>query len=165
MDTAQRAVVAAVSTIVAVTLLSGPLVGAVDLTTESGTGISDELGEGSAEVSVESLPTDLTISEGRYGSEQFFLRVPDATVRLSNVTGQPLLKYNIRIEDLGYSSGTTLFISAEQEGTNRLSLTRSTFDAGEIRQDSYEATLSVSLRANGTERVVRERAVVVEVER
>lgn len=163
MDAARGSVYAAVALIAAVTIISGPLVGAVDLTYERGSGITDDIGSGSADVVVHSLPESATISEGRYGSQTVYLRVPDARITLSNVTGQPLLKYDLDIPELGFSTGTTTFVTERSEGRKTLSIPRKTFDASEIERDRYEATVSILVRADGNTTVVDQRSMNVEV--
>lgn len=165
MDAARGSVYGAVALIVAVTVLSGPLVGVVDLTYERGTGLTDEAGSGSVDVAVQSLPDRGTISEGRYGSQKFYLRVPDAVVTLSNVTGQPLVKYDLDIPGLGLSTGTTAFVTDAAAGRKTLSISQQTFEPDELSQDRYDATVSVLVRADGNATVVAERSIVIEVER
>lgn len=164
MRVRRGAVYGAITIITLVTLLSGPLVGAVDLTSEPDTGITDDLGNGSADVSVLSFPETASISEGRFGSEQLYLRVPDATYRLSNVSGQPSIEYTLLLEENYYSTSTTSFVTAAEEGRRTASLDRVTFQRSELQRDRYNATLSLVLRANGNETVIREERFVVEVE-
>ena len=154
----------AVAVIVTVTLLSGPLVGAIDLTSEEDRGLTDDLGNGSADVEVLSFPESATISEGRYGSEQYYLRVPTATYRLSNVTGQPAVEYSILLRENYYSTSTSTFVTSESEGERTASLERVVFDESELERGAYNATLSLVLRANGDETMIRNTSFVVEVE-
>lgn len=164
MNLRQMTVATSVAVIVLVTLASGPLVGAVDFTTEVDRGPSGDTGEGSADVTVLSLPDSATISEGRYGSQKSYLRVPDATVDLQNVTGEPLVQYELDIPEMGYSTATTAFLSPGMSGQQTLEITRVAFEPGEITRSQYNATLSIALRANGNKTVIQSRAIVIEVE-
>ncbi|MEF8977175.1 MAG: hypothetical protein V5A21_13190 [Halapricum sp.] len=162
MDETRLAVYGVTGLILAVTLLSGPLVGAVDLTEEST--CDAPVGSGSATVTVDSLPEKATISKGKFGSEVYYLDVPDGQATVANVSGQPLLSYDLSIPEMGFSAGPTLFLCDGQSATQTLSIRKSTFEEEDIQADSYNATLSVTLRADGSETVVREKSITVEVE-
>ncbi|MFB6188412.1 MAG: hypothetical protein ABEI57_00875 [Halapricum sp.] len=163
MAEAQSVVYGVVGVILLVTLVSGPLVGVVDLTHAQR--CTAPVGSGSASVTVDSLPDRATISKGKFGSEAYYLQVPDGAVRLSNVTGQPLLSYDISIPEMGLTTGPTLFLCAGQARRQTLSIRQRTIDQNELDANSYNATLTVSLRADGNETVVREKPIVVEVDR
>lgn len=152
-----------VGVILLVTLVSGPLVGAVDLTHKQR--CRAPVGSGSASVTVDSLPDRATISQGKFGSKAYYLQVPDGAVTLSNVTGQPLISYDISIPAMGLTTGPTMFLCAGQSRRQTLSIQQRTIDRDELTADSYNATLTVTLRADGEETVVREKPIVVEVER
>lgn len=147
-----------------VTLVSGPLVGAVDLTQEP-RGCTAQIGSGSANVSVESLPDSATISKGDFGAETYYLEVPDGSATVANVTGQPILSYTISIPELGRTAGPTLFLCADQSGRQELSIQRLTIDEADLDADSYDATLTLFLRGDGAEVLVREQSITVEVRR
>lgn len=163
MDAPRRAVVAAVALIAAVTLVSGPLVGAVDLTREPDDGPGGGFGNGSATVSVTDFPDSVAIEQGRYGSQQYFLRVPDATVDIADIEGQPFLKYDLYIEEMALSKTTTVFLDPSYEGQNTLSIDEQAFDPEEIDRRRYNATLTISLRADGDETVIQRERFAMEV--
>lgn len=165
MGVSRATVYAVVGIIVGLTLASGPLVGAVDLTSERGPEITDQFGNGSADVTVEPLPESLTISQGRYGSQQFYLRVPDVRANVSNVVGQPFLRYDVSIDEMGYSASTTAFLSPSVEGVTVLSMDAPPFDEGDVQQDRYDATITILVHSDGTDRIVERTNVTVEVER
>lgn len=160
MDTERAVVYGIVSVILTTTLVSGPLVGAVDLTTEPE---QSTPGSGNATISDVSLPSSAEISQGRYGAGERYLRVPDATVDLVDVTETPLLAYEISIRGLGYSRTTTHFISEANEGTFALSIERDSMAASTVQNDSYDGRLRVFLRTDGNERLLGSRNVTVEV--
>lgn len=163
MDVPEGLLYAAGGIILAITLLSGPLLGVVDLTQEQGPTITDQFGNGSADVTVESLPERLTIASGRYGSEQYYLRVPDIVANVSNVVGQPLLRYDIGIGELGFSTSTTAFLSPDAEGRTRLTMEAPPFEEGDIQRERYNATITVLVRSDGVDRIIEQETVVVEV--
>lgn len=164
MEETRLAVCGVTGFVLLVTLVSGPLVGAVDLTQEP-QGCTAQIGTGSATVSVESLPDSAAISKGQFGAETYYLEVPDGKVRVTNVTGQPILSYTISIPELGRTAGPTLFLCAHQSARQELSVQRITIDEGDLDADSYDATLTLRLRGDGDEVLVREKSITVEVRR
>lgn len=161
MDAARAAVYATVGVILGTVVVSGPLVGAVDLTTErSGTFAP---GTGSADVTVVAVPERARLEKGEFGAGAYYLRVPDATVRIDAIEGQPMLVYKIRIPDLAVTRGTTHFLDATNAGELALSLEATTFQPDEIDRASYRAELVVLVRGGDTERVLVERTITVTV--
>lgn len=162
MARSRTLVYAAVGCILAVTLVSGPLVPAVDFTRaapEQGT-----IGEGNATVEVVSAPDRARLARGSYGSGSYYLRVPDATVRLTDVTGQPMLVYKLRLPSEGYTRATTHFVSAAQAGPYALSLDRDSWMPEDVERDRYEGELLIHLRNGDGDRTVYRGNVTVEVE-
>lgn len=149
-----------VGLVLATTLASGPLVGAVDFTTAPE---PRSFEGGDATVTDVSLPASATISPGRFGSGEDYLRVPDGAVTLANVTGTPMLAYQISIPEIGYSRSTTHFVTDADEGPYALSMERDAIESSRVADGSYNGTLAVYLRSNQTERTVADRNVTVEV--
>lgn len=160
MNRAGSVVWGTVLVVVAVGVLSGPLVGAVDLTTEPPD--PEALGTGAATVDVESVPTDARLDETAY-SGAYALEIPAATVAVSNVTGEPMLVYRLRIPELGAQRSTVFFLDGETEGELALSIESESVDAERITQDEYDAELRLLLRADGDDEVLHESDVTVEV--
>lgn len=154
---------AVVGCILAVTLVSGPLVPAMDFTQAAPE--RGAIGEGNATVEVLSAPDRAELARGSYGSGSYYLTVPDATVRLAGVTGKPMLVYELRLPERGYSRGTTHFLSAAQTGTYAVSLERDSWLPEEVEQDSYEGELVILLRNGNGDRTVYRGNVTVAVER
>ncbi|WP_332898602.1 hypothetical protein [Haladaptatus sp. CMSO5] len=148
-----------------VTIVSGPLVGAVDLTPEPQADDAP-IGSGAAEVSVLSVPSaGVTLERGQYGSESFYLHAPDARVRVDAVSGQPMVVYKIRIPELGATFGTTRFLNPDTVGTHSLSLGQKAFAPERITQESYEAELIVLVRTGDDEHELVRQPVTVAVVR
>jgi len=164
MEETRLAVYGVAGFILMVTLVSGPLVGAVDLTQEP-TGCTEPIGSGSATVDVDSLPDSATISKGQFGAETYYLDVPDGSATVTNVTGQPILSYTISIPELGRTAGPTLFLCADQSSQQTLSIQRLTIDENTLDDEAYDATLTLILRGDGEEVLVREQSITVEVQR
>jgi hypothetical protein len=164
MDPARYLPVFATGLIVAVTLLSGPLVGGVDFTHDR----TDEtvgIGTGSASVTSVSLPGTVQFQQGRYGSGGYYVRVPDATVEFERIRGRPILSYKLEVEEMGYSRETSHFLSSDTPERLALSIEKDTLDPEEVEATEYSGRLRVSVRANGTDRVLASRNVTVRVDR
>jgi len=164
MEETRLAVYGVVGVVLVVTLVSGPLVGAVDLTQEP-TGCMEPVGSGSATVEVDTLPDSATISKGQFGAKAYYLNVPDGSVTVTNVTGQPILSYTISIPELSRTAGPTLFLCADQSSQQTLSIQRLTIDENTLDDETYDATLTLVLRGDGEEVLVREQSISVEVQR
>lgn len=77
-------------------LLSGP-VGGVDLAREQ-----LSLGDGTASVTVvEPDEETIRVTEGRFGTNVSYVRIPDLVVDVTNVDGQPRVFYQVSIPELG----------------------------------------------------------------
>lgn len=161
MDDTRVAVYAAVAIILGTTLVSGPLVGAVDFTTERDETFAP--GSGSADVTVISTPERAQLDRGSFGSGAYYLRVPDATVRLDAVSGQPMLVYKIRIPDLGYTRGTTHFLDSGAEGRTAVSIEEDALDPEDIDRESYPGELVLLVRADGGDEVLYRGPITVDV--
>jgi hypothetical protein len=160
MDRGRAAVYAAAGIILGVTLLSGPAIGLVDLTTPrydmSG------LGEGSAAVDEVELPSSVALDRG-YQSQSYYLTVPDARVRFAAVEGKPTVAYGVDIPALGYSRSTTHFLRDGTDGWTSLSLRQDTLADGRVDAERYDGRLSLVLRDSDGRTVVANRTVPVEV--
>lgn len=163
MDPERLAVVGAVATVFAVSVLSGPLVAGVDLSPTPDSGPPPQTGN--ATVEVLDTPDTARLEKGSFGADApYTLTVPDATVRLSNVTGGPLLVYKLRIPELGYTRGTTLFLDSSSTGTRSVELEQTTVDK-DLSEDRYRGELLLLLRGDGPQRTLSRGNVTVEVVR
>ncbi|KTG09036.1 hypothetical protein AUR64_14635 [Haloprofundus marisrubri] len=171
MRASGAAVWLSVLAVVVLSVASGPLVAGVDFTaedTESQSAPERALGSGNATVTDVSLDLDgIRLERGDYGSQTYYLQVPDATVDLQSVTGQPILAYKIRIPALGIERSSSAFLdeSYTEDGptTLALSLDDGPVEPGRVTQSSYEAEVSVLLRSQSGTRVLRQVSVTVEV--
>ncbi|PSP93204.1 hypothetical protein BRC91_10520 [Halobacteriales archaeon QS_4_62_28] len=159
MERERATVWGVVGLVVMTTLVSGPLVGAVDLTTEP----EMSFGDGSVAVEDVALPDRATLSAGRFGAGEYTLRVPDASVEISAVQGRPLLVYRLSIQERGYTRSTVHFVSQKNAGTYSLSLSDDSFDRAAVANDSYQGRLEVIARTNERSRVITARQITVEV--
>jgi hypothetical protein len=145
-------------------VLSGPLVGAVELTGEGGFDPAD-LDEGRATVANATLPDQATISRADFGAETLYLEVPAATIDVEDVSGRARVSYKIAIDDLGFSRGTTHFLGQDSVGGYELTMERVSFDPNRITEDRYDATLTIEIFEGETVRTIATRNVTVAVNR
>jgi hypothetical protein len=154
------AVYGTVAFVVLATFLSGPLVGFVDFTHERD--VTAGLGEGNLTVRNVSLPATATVEQG-FQTQNYYVKVADAQVQIASISGRPMLEYELSIDDLQQSYSSTHFLDAESTGTLSLALEKSTIAPDEVSGTQYNGTLVIVARYNGTEQVLRERSITVEV--
>lgn len=150
--------------ILLVTVVSGPGV-AIDLTAENEPGYTGgvAIGSGTTSVTIESVPTSVTLEQERFGASVYRLSVPPATVTVDRVRGKPLLTYKIRIPGLGHESGSATVLDPSRTGERTLTISDRNFDPGEVRQDAYHAELIVLTRDDGGKTVLHRANVTIEV--
>jgi len=158
MDRSRLAVWGAVALICCVPVLSGPVVGLVDLTKAPLEGV----GDGSATIDDVQTP-DTARFDRALSSDSYVLKVPDARIHVAAIEGRPLVSYKLSIPAMQYSRATTHFLSADDTGWVDISLARETFAPANVTQSSYEAELSLILRVNDTKQVLHDGPITVEV--
>lgn len=167
MDLAQTFISITVGVIVVTTLISGPLVAGVDLTSDEGDGVLFQSGIGDrANVEVVAEPAgpvflrNITSAGGGYR-----LVVPPVAVRVFNVRGSPRISYHVRILGLDYIHLTTYFLNASSEGERRvLRVTEVTLDRSKVSEREYRGDLTVSVHATNGTNVIYRNNVTVKVE-
>lgn len=135
---------------------SGPLVSGVDLTSET----DPAPATGHATITDVTLPEQATLSTSPK-NDSYTIRVPNATARIDNVSGQPLLIYKIRILSLSYVRGTTHFVDESWSGKNRIPLREGTFTHSGMVDSRHQAVVSLVIRDDRGERVLKSRRVPV----
>lgn len=160
METERAAVYGVIGLVLATTLVSGPIVGAVDFTTATD---NPAYGGSNATLHGVSLPESAELGQGRYGAGEYILRVADATITVDEVVGGPVLAYRISIPSMEYSRTTTHFITAANTGPYAVSMADDSLATSMVENHSYQGQLFVFLRSNGTERRLAERNITVEV--
>lgn len=162
MDEVEYVVAGTVAIVVLVTLVSGPLVGAVDFTDEPD-GATFAPGSGEIDATVLSVPERARLEQGSYGSGAYYLRVPAATVDAERITGQPMLVYKLRIPALGYTHGTTHFLNGSNAGELSVTLSEGTVDPESIDREQYEGELLLLTRSDAGERTLSRTNVTVDI--
>jgi len=160
MNRSRVFVYGAVALVVGVTVLSGPAIGLVDLTSPRFD--TAGLGQGSATVDRVDAPDSATIDRG-FQSKSYRLEVPEARARVTGVEGKPVLVYRIHVPGLGFTRASNYFLDGDSEGWTTLSLDGSPIEPEAVSTDRYTATLSVVLRTTDGESVVYNESIPVEV--
>jgi hypothetical protein len=156
MSRQSAAVLFTVGIILFVLVLTGP-VGGVDLTGEPAT-----LDEGNASVTVVDGSVDtITVSEGRFGTNVTYVRLPDAVLDVDRVRGQPRVVYLVTIPNLSVDKQSRRYI----ESTRRLTVPMSD-RALPTRPASgtYQGRMVIRVQSFGYDEVVLNRSVEVTVE-
>lgn len=150
-----------VGIIVLVTVVSGPIVGAVDFTHQA----ESSPGDGTVELSVLSIPTNNARFEpGRYGSTGHILRVPDAVVSVDAIRGEPVIIYKIRIPGLSYVRLSIHLPNEKHRGDRyRLSLEPDNFASERLTRETYDAELLIVVRERNTAQTIAKTNISVEV--
>ena len=150
------AVLFTVGIILFVLVLAGPA-GGVDLVGEPTT-----LEDGNASATVVDGSTDgLTVSEGRFGTNVTYVRIPDATLDVERVRGQPRVVYSVTVPNLSVDKQSRRYI----ESTGRLTVPMSDRalpnrpDAG-----TYQGRVLIRVQSFGYDEIVLNRSIEVTVE-
>jgi hypothetical protein len=156
-----------VAVVLVTSLLSGPLIGAADLTPAPEIDDSFGPGQGSMNVTVHSVPDQARLVESDFGAGAYFLRMDSADVTLSNVRGQPILVYKLRISGLIFVSSRNTFVTEADEGRMSVPFAEDTVQRERMNESvqEYPAEIVVGVLANDEERVVHRTNVTVEVQR
>ncbi|WP_424017477.1 hypothetical protein ACOZ4N_16630 [Halorientalis pallida] len=148
--------------VLVVLVLSGPLVGVVDLTPESRG--AAELGDGTANASIVGDPTaDLAITPGRFGTNVSYLRIPPAVVDVRQVEDRPRVLYLVSVPELGFERSVTEPLDERVDGRVTLRMDDRAFPHARIRNESYRATVVVRVQSFEESRTVYRRNVTVPV--
>lgn len=158
MTRSEQASGLAVGVVVIVLIASGPLAGG--LLEPAGTPTT--VGEGTATVADAAVDADgLAITPGRFGTDVSYVRVPDARVRLAEVSGHPRLVY--RVEVPGVDADLTATEIVGERGRYRLHVSDYGFDSDRLSNGSYEGAVTVRVQSFTSDRTVLRRNVTVEV--
>jgi hypothetical protein len=166
----------AVVVVVAVTLVSGPLVGGIDFTKPREAPDSSFCQRsGNASVSVVSVDeSSFTLEQQSYGARSYLVDGEPTVVSVDDVTGCPLVSYEVRIPALGFFSRRVYFLGNGGETpttkpgspttgrTISMSLVGGSFDPDSVDQRSYEGVLVVGVQGD-TNRTIYESNITVGV--
>jgi hypothetical protein len=151
-----------VALLVLVTLVvTGPLVGVDAVRTQPTT-----IGDGTAAISSVQLPTsEIRFTDGRFGTNVAYLRVPDASVSVDSVTGRPRLLYQVAVPALDISREDEQVLSEGQSGTFRLAPGDRAVRQSSLERDVYNGTVLLRVQSFETAETIVAQNVTVQVER
>ncbi|MDS0219823.1 hypothetical protein NDI54_00465 [Haloarcula sp. S1AR25-5A] len=151
-----------VALFVVVTLVvTGPLIGVDAVKTQPTT-----IGDGTASVSSVDVPTtEIRITDGRFGADVAYLRVPDASVTVDAVSGRPRLLYQVSVPALDVSLEDERILSAGQTGTYRLAPGDKGLALSLPDQDAYNGSVQIRVQSFETDQTIVTENVTVRVER
>lgn len=124
------------------------------------------VGDGTAEVSVVSLPADrLRIDDGRFGTGVQYLRIPDVRVRVDDVDGDPRIVYRVEVPALDVDEAATNSLTGRTGQTVTVRGVDQAFDPEEIPADRYDARVTVRVQSFDVDETVASTNVTVAVAR
>lgn len=155
----QLAMAVTVAFVLAGAVLTGPLFGIFG--TDSG---SDGLGDGTASIESVSVSTDdIVVTHGRYGTDTWYLRVPDSAVAVRNVEKRPRLIAQVIVPELNVEETETKQLSPGSVGTHRLTLGSIAIGPNRPTNDTYRGHLTVRVQSFTVDETVYNETVAVEV--
>lgn len=144
-----------------VALLTGPHVGVLGIP-EGGLGGAVDPGTGTASVEVLSGPEVATLEPETYG-DVHYLRIPDATVDVSSVSGAPLLTLSLDIPELGFQRSTVFTIARGGQRTRSYGVSRVAIESNRIDRRTYEGQLRIVLQDDRGRTVLYEEPITIRV--
>jgi hypothetical protein len=137
------AVGVAVVCILGLTLATGPA-GPLEIGTEDG---FEDPGSGTATVEIVSEPGTVAFERSASGQDTLHLSVPTTSVAVSNITGNPLLSYQVALDEIGFATDKITSLGRSGKGEFELEIDRRTFRSQEI-VNVTEAALTLTLRGD-----------------
>ena len=153
----RRDPVALVGLLVVVVLVgAGPLTG-VDVTSVQ----ASTVGDGTATVTSVSVDTSaLAVTDGRFGTNVSYFRIPPATVTVESVTGRPQLVYLVSAPGLNVDRTETRVVT--RDGTYRLEPDDRALSSA-AAPGEYNVTVSLRIQSFETDRDLTRANATVEV--
>lgn len=147
--------------LLAVAVVSGPLVGSVDLTRPQG---GDHLvcEGGTATVRLAEDPGGFTLEAEEFGAGTYVFAGEEAVARVEAVDGCPRLVYRLQVPALGYDGRQVQFLDDGQLGEVVLSPPTGRVAPEEINRTTYDGTVTIELQGDDT-RVLYRTNVTIEV--
>jgi hypothetical protein len=167
MHAGRLATTLTVAVVLITSLLSGPLVASVDFSPTPEIDDAFGPGQGSMNITVHSVPEEARLVETNFGAGAYELRMGPANVTLTNIVGQPILVYKLRVQGLVFVSSRNTFVTQNDTGQMTVPFADDTVQRERVDPavEEYPAEIVVGVLANGEERVVQRTNVTVEVRR
>ncbi|MFC6975175.1 hypothetical protein ACFQL1_11765 [Halomicroarcula sp. GCM10025709] len=135
---------------------TGPLVG-IDVTQ----GSPESFGEGTATVTAVDVEfSELRVTDGRFGTDVSYLRVPTASVTVGSVTGRPRLVYLVRVPAVDIEVVSTTLVT-EPSRTYTLDPGDEGVERGSV-QGPVTATVTVRVQSFSVDRTITQQNITVE---
>lgn len=165
MAVGYRFSVLTITIILGVILVSGPLVPMVDFTTTSFTAALADNERSSLNVSSIRVAEDgPKLKPGNY-EWQAVLDAPTVTVRVDQVTGSPLLIYELSVTGLSHNIATLVAFNEGDVGrTYNLDIQNSTLRTSDINESSYPAEIRLRIRSGNETTTIYRKNVTVTTE-
>lgn len=153
-----------VTVIVLTSVVSGPLVGAIDFTPTESAQLPPP-GSGSASVRVASVPNDsIVLQRGAFGSGTYHFEAPPAILVAGTVRGNPYIEYLIRVPGIEYADITQYSLQKVRGSRLRLEFRPVEISPTRVTRKRYSGTLEIRLQSNDS-RILYESSVTIHVRR
>lgn len=162
MDLSQGLAATTAVVVVVVSVASGPLVGAVDLTAEPTAPAPP--GVGSADVEVLSVPETIALERAAFGGGTFHLDGPPARLSVGAVSGNPVIEYVVRIPGVGLIDIHEYHVHETPDRTIGMTFRPMELSPNRVTGEEYEGTIEIRLQSDEPA-VLYEGPVTVEVRR
>lgn len=157
----RRAVSVTVTSILVALVLSGPVIDGVDLTAPRSRAT---VSGGNATVEAVSIPAEsFHIERGRFGTQAYYLRIPDATVTIESVTGRPRLVYRVVVPELGVERLQTRLLTESADGRVTVRMADRALPTSAVTARRYTGRLVVRVQSFDQDVTVYRRQIDVEV--
>ena len=144
--------------VVATLITTGPLVDVGDFDDSADAGI----GDGNATVDRVDFDGSLRLTEGRFGADFVYLRIPEAKVHLSSVSDHSRIVYEVDVPALGFKRVGTTDISSGAPATVSVGMADQAFTPDSIPNSRVSGAVRVRIQSFATDRVVDNRSVSME---
>lgn len=142
-------------------VVSGPLVGGVDLTRAE-----TPPGDGTAEVAIERAPADeIVLERGSFGAGRYHLTAPPFVLTVESVDGNPVIRYTVDVPDLWLTVSSRYDLAGTEGKQLRLRPNPTGVSPQRVERGRYNATVSIWLRTGDVETDLLQRPVTIEVRR
>ena len=159
-----------------IAIVSGPLVAGIDLTPAErpSSGVSST-GQSERDVSVATAKGNIslartTISDTTYqlepgvsGSGIHKLQSPPVNITVDSISGTVFVAYTIRIPELRFMIETLQPVNQDSSHELTLLIDETTIASSRLKNSSYSGVAEISVRKNGTSRVVATQPITIEV--
>jgi hypothetical protein len=156
--------------ITVLSIVSGPLVSGVSLTDRPSPSINPTNengvpGTGNVSVSSVSVPIDqFILRDGNYGSESYYLIIPNATVDIESATGYPVINYKVRLHGVGTTYISSAFIGEDVRGLQTIDIRDKALTRETVTKSQYKIEVSLVARESSGFRTIYYERMTISVQ-